>query len=113
MDALLRNDQLTHVLGTLLIDSIDIRHSGDEERPVLVTLRIMGNSNEWRKYNWFQVQDRVKKKIESSGFGHLFKLKISFEDGKDFFYEFGRSSKLNCLNNVFPNIFKVNANGST
>lgn len=94
------------MLGTLLIDAVDIQFSGDEERPVLIVLKINGNSKNWRKYNWFQIQERVKKKVESSGFGYLFKLKVRFDDGKSFSYDFSPSHRGNCLNQVFPSIFK-------
>jgi hypothetical protein len=93
-------------LGTLLIDEVDVEYSGAEECPVLITLKINGDSKEWRKYNWFQIQDRVKKKVESSGFGHLFEMRVIFKDGKSFFYKFCSPQKSNNLDQVFSIISK-------
>jgi metal-dependent HD superfamily phosphatase/phosphodiesterase len=87
-ERLLRYDQLTHVLGTLLIKEVNVEYSGDDKRPVLINFKLNGYSKNWRKYNWYQIQERVKRKIESSGYGHFFRMKVAFKDGKSFLYDF-------------------------
>lgn len=74
---LLKEKQLTHVWGTYIIEKIDISPYALNKRPVKITVHIRGNIRDWKKYNWFQVQEVLVKKIESTGeFKKLFMLEI-------------------------------------
>jgi len=82
---LLDNNQLTHVLGSAAIRRVLVSKNSNCKRPILITAMVDGKIEHWRKYNWFQIQERVKKKIESTGYGNLLRLKVDFHNGSKFY----------------------------